>query len=771
MVLIGMYDVDYLLAATLGEAPGLERSVIYRYRTGVLRMRVFAVLQVAAAKLGREVSVDPDPLAFRFVDGGLYESMKLYEWPRRVRGAAAPASTIRSTLWSLLESANGPSIHFLPYAAVPHGWEEVEHSCLIVEEPAITRSTLHPVLCYLAATTDLASNVDFPTEVGFVESFAELVDEGADLPAIMQAFDERVLLCTDPTTNRFDTALHHREVVRREGHQSPLRHLRDLIGLHQERDAVDLICAFDERRWVCGWTAHEFVVELYRIAVRLLDLGDAPGTVRSSRRSHVSTFAATEGAILWAALLLASEDALLQGLREERDCYRRGPDLLVTSLAVLGQDFLVRAPRAGNDDALDGRWSSLDRALNRCRWREPDDRLATARDALAHALTSTLARRPAGMRTWITRLHAESIAAVAWIEPCHCGYELRNGVRSAVAKAPAQEPRTFGAVIGRAHTVEALRRHARRKNDGVGLLLYGPKGVGKRTLARLYARAVLCELPDSGGSPCGTCATCLGFDDGSPGYCEVDGSDIDVAHHTAQIIELARMVEQSSMLTPHCVFVVRNADRYPPEVFDALLQPMEANPRVSFVLLASDPNAVRLAGRSRCFDYCVRRLERLEAEVFVRQTLAADGLACDEATLALLVDAGDGLPGRLSWACSTAAHVLALGVDATRKVLGLDWADNLVAAWPNLAGGKASALTDLMRASGTDRFEQIRRLRALLQRAYLDELLPSSVNYDALDPALRNMCKRSAAAPVAFSEQSPTTDVMALERLLARYSN
>ncbi|WP_164066617.1 hypothetical protein, partial [Serratia marcescens] len=67
---------------------------------------------------------------------------------------------------------------------------------MVLEEPAITRGSLPSVLRCLAATTDLAPGADLLGQRGFFASFAGLVEERADLPAVIQAFDERVLLCT-----------------------------------------------------------------------------------------------------------------------------------------------------------------------------------------------------------------------------------------------------------------------------------------------------------------------------------------------------------------------------------------------------------------------------------------------------------------------------------------------------------------------------------------------------------------------------------------------
>ncbi|GJE44915.1 hypothetical protein [Methylobacterium soli] len=123
----------------------------------------------------------------------------------------------------------------------------------------------------------------------------------------------------------------------------------------------------------------------------------------------------------------------------------------------------------------------------------------------------------------------------------------------------------------------------------------------------------------------------------------MDGAHRDIESVTDQTVKL---VQSASLLSPRHVFVIRNADCYPPAAFDKLLKPMEDIGAVSFVLLARDRAGVRLAGQSRCFDYRVRALSQPESEAFLREVLAERGLVWDEAWIGLLAEAGGGLPGR-----------------------------------------------------------------------------------------------------------------------------
>ncbi len=158
-----------------------------------------------------------------------------------------------------------------------------------------------------------------------------------------------------------------------------------------------------------------------------------------------------------------------------------------------------------------------------------------------------------------------------------------------------------------------------------------------------------------------SCDACRYFDAEARGCIEVDGARPDIDSVTDQTVKLA---QSASLLSPRHVFVIRNADRYPPAAFDKLLKPMEDIGTVSFVLLARERTSVRLAGQSRCFDYRVRALSRPESEAFLREVLAVRGLVWDEARIGLLAEAGGGLPGRLIDASETVAGMGAASLEA-----------------------------------------------------------------------------------------------------------
>ncbi|MCJ2130888.1 hypothetical protein [Methylobacterium sp. E-045] len=739
--------------------------MIYRTRSGVLRPRLIALLERCAAREGRMLASTQLPPPFGFEPGGIFDCLQCFAWPSRST-RDLDRTTLTSALDALADSLPHRSVHFVPHGSEVTkyaAWRRVERGALVLEEPLVTRTSLRPILAYLAATSDLAPDVDLLNQPDFVDSFRDSVEARAELPVIIQAFDERVLQCLDPVTRRFDAALHTRAVARQSGRRALLPTLRDLTAYRRERDRIELVSGLDERRSGCGWTAAELVSELYRKSAALLR---SPTVIRSrgNAQKRVSERRIREGGLLWAALLLAGEERVSSSLREEATGYRRGPDTLVTNLAGLGHDFLTRALDAEDADPLTGRWPALVRTVGRCGAEDP---LAPARDELVEALETALLQAPVGICGWMRRLLVEILAARSRLAPCDCRPNAAEvAVRRPAANAVEQlnaptSSQNFSTLIGRTGLVAALRRHAAQPGAANNLLLHGPDGAGKRTLAHVYARAILCHAPSDDGIACGTCASCIAPDGHHPRIFSYDGASDRIESITGSITGAI----QSTLWDPHCVFIVDNADRYPPEIFDALLDPMENSRRASFVLLARDRKAVRLAGQSRCFDYRVRPLDNEDADAVLRVMLAADGRMLDEASRALLVEACRGLPGRLRDACEIVAAAGATNIAGVRTALGFGWAEETLPFWPALLSADAGALASLMRRSRIERGEAVRRVQALLQLVYLHEGGGGTQESGAGDLALHHLDERrldDLAATVRAQAHREGTDTEAL---------
>ena len=327
-------------------------------------------------------------------------------------------------------------------------------------------------------------------------------------------------------------------------------------------------------------------------------------------------------------------------------------------------------------------------------------------------------------------------------------------------------PRSFAEVLGKANAVAGLRRRIERDAHSTGVILYGPAGVGKATLARIYAKAIQCEAPASDGSPCHRCETCLSVEAGASwGNIEVDAAkaqDERTAHALVEKIHCLSLADRR-------VITLLNADLFTPQAFDVLLKSIEdLEDDVAIIFTATDLKAVRLAGQSRCEIYRIRPLGLSEAAPYVRAYCAAKGIGCDDRVLDLIVAYGQGLPGLLGETCERVFGGGESTLASAQSALGLDWVEGMASAWRQVLANPHPLTADWGLPSEVSVGEQVRRVRVLLHYLYVQGLHQLPADNRLLDPALLHLDGNVLSDLVsAFRERAKRTSGGALWRELA----
>jgi DNA polymerase III gamma/tau subunit len=330
-------------------------------------------------------------------------------------------------------------------------------------------------------------------------------------------------------------------------------------------------------------------------------------------------------------------------------------------------------------------------------------------------------------------------------------------------------PRRFEEVIGRRNAVDSLRTWVQSRDVRGGVILYGPEGVGKRTLARLFAKAVLCERPEQFGSPCNSCDSCRHFDErSSMGYAEFDPSTFQSEHTVRDFLDELRR----GSFADRDVVVVRNADLCELRRIDAFLQTLEElQTEATFILLVDELKRMRLAVQSRCKQLRLRPLQTDEIAQLCRELAEAKGVQVDEPVLDLLAVASRGLPGQLLDLINQLVDE-PMTLSAVRRKLELDWGDDMVAYWSAILSGDEppECLRNLIAGPSSD--ESLRRLRVFLNHFYLHELRQPPVDV-AVDAALMHLDEGAwRALGARFNEYARMAGMIPDElwRVLARCS-
>jgi DNA polymerase-3 subunit gamma/tau len=201
-------------------------------------------------------------------------------------------------------------------------------------------------------------------------------------------------------------------------------------------------------------------------------------------------------------------------------------------------------------------------------------------------------------------------------------------------------PQGFDDVVGQAHVVTALRNAIRLGRLPHALLLAGPRGVGKTTLARILARGLNC---DSGPTdrPCGACSPCREIASGH----SLDVQEIDAASNTGvdNVREIRESVRYAAAAGKHRIFIIDEVHMLSTAAFNALLKTLEEPPpRSLFVLATTDPQKIPATVLSRVQRFDLKMLGSAEVLLRLAHIAREEKLEIPQTVLRAIVREGAG---------------------------------------------------------------------------------------------------------------------------------
>jgi DNA polymerase-3 subunit gamma/tau len=201
-------------------------------------------------------------------------------------------------------------------------------------------------------------------------------------------------------------------------------------------------------------------------------------------------------------------------------------------------------------------------------------------------------------------------------------------------------PKRFAELVGQEHVVRALSNALDSDRMHHAFLFTGTRGVGKTTIARIFAKSLNCERGQS-SNPCGECSACRDIDAGR----FVDLLEIDAASNTG--VDDVREVIENAQYTPargrFKVYLIDEVHMLSKNAFNALLKTLEEPPpHVKFLLATTDPQKLPVTVLSRCLKFNLKRLLPEQISGQMRHILEAEGIAFDPASLTELARSADG---------------------------------------------------------------------------------------------------------------------------------
>lgn len=236
-------------------------------------------------------------------------------------------------------------------------------------------------------------------------------------------------------------------------------------------------------------------------------------------------------------------------------------------------------------------------------------------------------------------------------------------------------PLGFDEVVGQEHVTTTLKNAIVRAQVAHAYLFAGPRGTGKTTIARIFAKAVNCVSAAShGGNPCRACGTCVDIEAGRT----LDIIEIDAASNRGidEIRELRDAVRMSPTRLKYKVYIIDEAHQLTKEAFNALLKTLEEPPEHAIFVLATtaaDRMPPTILSRVQRFDFKKFSVSQMVDKL--KKIAKAEKVKADEDALRMIASAAEGslrdAESMVSQVLShTSGEISAVGVESILGIVG-----------------------------------------------------------------------------------------------------
>lgn len=297
-------------------------------------------------------------------------------------------------------------------------------------------------------------------------------------------------------------------------------------------------------------------------------------------------------------------------------------------------------------------------------------------------------------------------------------------------------PHTFGEMVGQEHVVRALSNALDHDRLHHAYLFCGTRGVGKTTLARIFAKSLNCEQGVS-STPCGECSACREIDEGR----FIDLLEVDAASRTKvdQTRELLDNVPYAPVRGRYKVYLIDEVHMFSDSSFNALLKTLEEPPpHVKFLLATTDPQKMPVTVLSRCLQFNLKRLQPEQISDQLQKILDQEGIKYEHAALVQISHSAD---GSMRDALSLMDQAIAFGAGQVaeadvRSMLGTlsrDQIHNLLEALADRDAEQVMTQAASLAEQAPDFAAALQELLSLLHRIALVQMVPAALDDNAGD--------------------------------------
>ena len=200
---------------------------------------------------------------------------------------------------------------------------------------------------------------------------------------------------------------------------------------------------------------------------------------------------------------------------------------------------------------------------------------------------------------------------------------------------------SFDTVVGQQALTTTLKNAVSSGKLAHAYLFCGPRGVGKTTCARIFAKAINCQSPTANGEACGQCESCQAFNEQrSFNIFELDAASNNSVEHIKTLMEQTRIPPQ---VGKYKVFIIDEVHMLSTAAFNAFLKTLEEPPaHVIFILATTEKHKILPTILSRCQIYDFERMTVRDTINHLKNVAEKEGITVEEEALAVIAEKADG---------------------------------------------------------------------------------------------------------------------------------
>ncbi len=210
-----------------------------------------------------------------------------------------------------------------------------------------------------------------------------------------------------------------------------------------------------------------------------------------------------------------------------------------------------------------------------------------------------------------------------------------------IVSARKYRPTTFNSVVGQEHITSTLKNAIKTGQIAQSFLFCGPRGVGKTTCARIFAKALNCQHLTADFEPCNECDSCRAFNESASfNVYELDAASNNSVEDIRSLVEQVRIAPQGAK---YKVYVIDEVHMLSPSAFNAFLKTLEEPPAYAkFILATTEKHKIIPTILSRCQVYDFKRINDNDIIRHLQYVAKSENVEADEEALRVIAAKADG---------------------------------------------------------------------------------------------------------------------------------